>query len=137
MSPTFNLTITTQRRRWQDHGFLGRGFESHHPPIKDSCDFRRHIKLEKHSPRHPQKMEPRGYWHVRPYMRLTCYPAGSGGASVIRLSLSGRLANLSPVVIRATAMPCNTLTLTRGHEKYKRPDRQFTGRQENVCVRTR
>ena len=54
--------------------------------------------LEKYSPPYPQGMEPRRYWHVRPYIRPTCYPAVSGEESVIRLSLGRKLVNLLPVV---------------------------------------
>ena len=46
-----------------------------------------HVELEKNSPRCTQEMKPLGYAHVRPYIRRTCYPAVSGGKSVIRLSL--------------------------------------------------
>ena len=40
--------------------FLGRGFESHHPPYQTFLDFP-HVELKKYSPRYPQEMKPLGY----------------------------------------------------------------------------
>ena len=45
-------------------------------------------------------MKPLGYRQARPYIRPTCYPAVSGGGSVIRLSLGKLLVNLLQVVKR-------------------------------------
>ena len=42
------LALNKWRRR-QDHGFLGRGFESHHPPIRNFCDFLLLVELEKNT----------------------------------------------------------------------------------------
>ena len=55
-------------------------------------------KLNKHEKRAVLRLR-----HVRPYIRLTCYPAVSGGASVIRLSLSKLLVNLLQVVERTNS----------------------------------
>ena len=53
------------------------------------------------------------YWQVRPYIRPTCYPAVSGGESVIRLSLGKLLVNLLQVVKR-TITPLIDSRLLRG-----------------------
>ena len=42
------------------HGFLGRGFESHHLPILNYHDFP-HVELEQYSSRYSQEIELRGY----------------------------------------------------------------------------
>ena len=55
------------------------------------------IEREKYSPWYPQEMKPLGYWHVRPYIRPTCYPADSRGESIIRLSLGTLWVNLLQV----------------------------------------
>ena len=63
--------------------------------------------LEKYSPWYPQGMKPLGCRQVRPYIRPTCYPAVSGGESVIRLILGKLLlVNLSQVqVVKWTNTP--------------------------------
>ena len=52
-----------------------------------------------------------GYWQVRPNIRPTCYPAVSGGKSVIRLSLGKLLVNLLQVVKQINT---SLITLTNG-----------------------
>ena len=81
-------------------GFLGRGFKSRHPQYLTFLDFP-HVELENYSPRYPQETKPLGYRQVRPYnIRPICYPAVSGGESVIWLSLGKLLVNLLQVVKR-------------------------------------
>ena len=49
-------------------------------------------------------MKPLGYGQVRPHIRPTCYPAVSGGESVVRLSLGKLLVNLLQVVKRTNTL---------------------------------
>ena len=59
------------------------------------CDFP-HVEVETCDPRYPQEMEPRGFEHVRPYIRPIRYTAVPGGGSALRLSLDRQWGNLLP-----------------------------------------
>ena len=104
--------------------------------------------LENTLPGIPRKWNGLDKWQVRPYIRPTCYPAVSGGESVIRLlSLGKLLVNLLQVVKR-TNTPLKSLTyytrkpprgnetrkLTRGHEKNRRIRREGGGRERGHRV---
>ena len=74
--PTLPSNLTRRRRRQTMYGFWVVGFKSHHPPKTNSYDFPRSCRTWKiSSPRDTQEMKPLGYWHVRPNIRRTCYPA--------------------------------------------------------------
>ena len=54
-----NTPLIYKKMASTDHGFLGRGFESHHSQQYFFSDFP-HVELEKYYPWYPQEMKPLG-----------------------------------------------------------------------------
>ena len=81
------------------HGLFGSWVRFQPSTKMNFLDFT-HDELQKYSPFFPQEMKQLGYWQVCPYTRPTCYPAVSGGESVIRRTLGKLLDNILQVFKR-------------------------------------
>ena len=84
-------------------GFLGRGFDPHIHHNKLFQIFPT-SNLKNTLPGTPGIETAWILTEVRPYIRPTCYPAVSGGESVIRLSLGKLLVNQLQVVKRTNTL---------------------------------